>query len=341
MSSLSTAKDVISKAKDSSSTIKAGIERAKCEGGGTAAATQAIGQIMNGNLFKIFREFIGNKDDPQREIDIIYHTVKGSEDTVKKMKEIKLYNEWKQSHENEMAEKIDTIVKARNYYKDAEISTDTNIENFTGSSDLFQTKFVNPEIDKDISNNINQVNLFYNTLSSNSSALFSIYNNISGVIDIIVNLIELKEKKLVDEVNKVKLYEKEYNVDVRKNLYDYERITLYDNIFNIMKIIYYSIFVIYIIFGNFMQLKLYKNVIFYIIAAIYLLLPFTLKYIFAGIIYVYEYILSIFGIHKQIYSYSDIVRASILDKVYTSPVPNQMKQKEIENAYYKEVENGY
>ena len=44
MSSLSTAKDVISKAKDSSSTIKAGIERAKCEGGGTAAATQAIGQ---------------------------------------------------------------------------------------------------------------------------------------------------------------------------------------------------------------------------------------------------------------------------------------------------------
>lgn len=309
-----------------------GIAIGKCQGGESSQLTQAISSMLGGNIVDIFRISLGSQGDYNRELDILNHAIKGNQDSLDRLEESKLYNRWKQSYMDQELAMIKTIVAARNYYKNKDKD-----EGLT----TFLTKFVNPEIDKDISNNINQINLFHNVMSNNYSKLINTYNDISGVTDIIVNLVESKEKKLVEEINKVKLYEKEYNVDIRKNLYQYETITLYDNIFNILKIIYYSIFVIYIIFGNFAKLQLYKNVLFYIFAIIYLILPFILKYIFAGIIYIYELILNIFGIHKEIYSYSDIMRATILDNIYTSPVPSQVDANQIETTYNNTIANKY
>ncbi len=106
-----------------------------------------------------------------------------------------------------------------------------------------------------------------------------------------------------------------------------------------MRIIYYAIFVVYILFGNFMKEQLYKSPFFYGVASVYLLFPFTLKYIFAGIIYIYEWILGLFGIHNKVLSYNDIIQANNIENIYTSPVPSSLTKKQMNDGYREFVEN--
>ena len=84
-----------------------------------------------------------------------------------------------------------------------------------------------------------------------------------------------------------------------------------------------------------MKEKMYNNKMFYIVAVLYLVFPFTLKYIFALIIYIYERTMKFFGMHEKIYTYSDYVRASNIENIYTAPVPSVLDQRDIINGYRK------
>ena len=192
-------------------------------------------------------------------------------------------------------------------------------------------------IDKDLSGIETSVTNFNGKLINNFTLLYNVYNKNKKNISHINNMLEMKENTLFDIIRNIEFYEKRHNVDIRNNLYNFERLTLYNNIFSTIKIIYYLIFVIYIFFSNFIKDKIYTKVYFYIIAIIYLILPFTLKYIFAGIIFIYEYILRLLGNNKPILSYSDIVRANNIDNIYTAPVPNILNKNKITQRFRRFV----
>ena len=215
-------------------------------------------------------------------------------------------------------------------------------EIFTTSQDNpnnFLTNFAIPHINRDIRDSTVNITTFLERIRQNLNSVNDIYETTQINVTSLNNILEMKEKVLFDTIANIQLYEEKNNVDVRKNLYEFERITLYNSVFNTLKIIYFALFIIYIIFGNFMKNKMYKNPYFYIVAVFYIVFPFILKYIFAGIIFVYEYILSLMGKNKQILSYPDIVRASNIDNIYTNPVPNRNDYIDVINAYRTFVEN--
>ena len=219
------------------------------------------------------------------------------------------------------------IVKTRDYY------------NQEYSLAVFDASFVNPDISANINDMSRNVITYLEDISKNFYTINNIYNDADYSKDIITNLLNMKQKVLFDTVSNIHDYEKRYNLDLRKNLYDFERNTIYDNVYDIMRIIYYAIFVVYILFGNFMKEQLYKSPFFYGVASVYLLFPFTLKYIFAGIIYIYEWILGLFGIHNKVLSYNDIIQANNIENIYTSPVPSSLTKKQMNDGYREFVEN--
>ena len=207
------------------------------------------------------------------------------------------------------------------------------------NSNNFLTNFAIPHIDRDIRDATVNVSTFLEKIRQNLNTVNDIYETTQINVRSLNNILEMKEKVLFDTIANIQLYEEKNNVDIRRNLYEFERITLYNNVFNTLKMIYYGLFIVYIIFGNFMKKEMYKNTYFYVIAIFYILFPFILKYIFAGIIFVYEYILSLMGKNKQILSYPDIVRASNIDNIYTNPVPNRNNNIDVINAYKTFIEN--
>jgi len=218
-------------------------------------------------------------------------------------------------------------------------SRNSFIENGDTNDEKFMQKIVTPYITRDQDIISSETNKFLTNIENNFMTLYDIYDRNRKNISIINNVLEIKEKILFDTIANIQLYEQKNNVDVRNNLYQFERIELYNNIFNTLKIIYFSLLIIYIIFGNFMKEEMYKKKYFYIIAIVYIALPFMLKYIFAGIIFVYEYIQSLLGNNKQVLTYDDIVRANNIDNIYTSPVPDIRDRTDVIRAYSTFVRN--
>lgn len=224
--------------------------------------------------------------------------------------------------------------KARVITNSRKLFSQTDIDN-----NEFQETIVRPYIIRDNNRISKESNNFLANIENNFMTLFDIYDSNRKNISIINNVLEIKETILFDIIANIQLYEQKNNVDVRNNLYQFERIELYNNIFNTLKIIYFLLLVLYIIFGNFMKEEMYKKKYFYIIAIIYIALPFMLKYIFAGIIFVYEYIQSLLGNNKQVLTYDDIVRANNIDNIYTNPVPDIRDRMDVIQAYRRFVRN--
>ena len=288
----------------------------------TALITDFIGDKANNHIQELTGGKLGKLGDG---IDAILND---NNKYIKNIETADVFMQWQNSINSLETNKIKTIVAARNALCGEPCNSTSNWMNYLKS-----------EISMDLSGMVNEIDTYLIETSINFENINLIYKEITDSKKILNNLIEMKQNTLVDIVAKINQYQKEYNVDVRKNLYDYERIELYNNIFNVLKIIYYVIFVIYINFGNFMKFKLYKQIGFYFVATIYLLFPFTLKYIFAAIIYLYELTLKFFGVEKKIYSYSDIIRASNLDTIFTSPVPGLLDARNIENNYIEFLSN--
>lgn len=243
-------------------------------------------------------------------------------ETINRVRRANLYNEWLTASQEFDTARARVIATARQNSQ----ATDPTLTDF-------QNNYMHPDISANVNQIYETVSNYLIDVSNNFNTIYSIYNESQKNYDIVNNMLEMKEKILYDTIGNIQLYEKKNNVDIRKNLYDFERNSFYNSIFDILKILYYALFVIYIIFGNFMKSELYKNTYFYIVAVIYLILPFILKYIFAGIIYIYEYILKLLGMSETIYTYGDIVRASNIENIYTGPIPSIINRNDIENGY--------
>lgn len=180
------------------------------------------------------------------------------------------------------------------------------------------------EFSKDISNSAQTVNKTY-------TILYDTFNQEKNMLSQIQNLYDMKSKKFLDIMKNIMEYEKLMNVDIRKNYYQFTDLEFYNNIKYYLKIVYYAIFVIYIFFGDFMIKKRYRDYRFYIVAIIYLLLPFTIKYIIGFISYIYNRILEYFNLKAPVYAYSDIVQANNIDNIYTAPVSSSTQIKNQNN----------
>ena len=242
-------------------------------------------------------------------------------EVIDKIRRASLYNEWLTASKELDTARARVIATAR------------------ARTDNFFEEYANPDISANIEQVYGNVTSYLIDVSTNFFIINNIFNDASHNFSIISNLIEMKEKTLFDTIGNIQLYQKKNNIDIRKNLYDFERNSFYNSIFDILKIVYYALFVIYIIFGNFMKLQLYKNPYFYVGAILYLLLPFALKYIFAAIIYIYETVMRLLGQNKTIYTYGDIVRASNIENIYTGPIPSILDRNNIEDSYRLFVEN--
>ena len=282
-------------------------------------STKNIGQALEQVFPENWSEVLGE----------IYSTMATDSAQMEQLTTNQNFEEFKKSLGDIHKFKARVITNSRNLFS----------QNEDNSDQKFMEKIVTPYITRDQDIISSETNKFLTNIQNNFMTLYDIYDSNRKNISIINNVLEIKEKILFDTIANIQLYEQKNNVDVRNNLYQFERIELYNNIFNTLKIIYFSLLIIYIIFGNFMKEEMYKKKYFYIIAIVYIALPFMLKYIFAGIIFVYEYIQSLLGNNKQVLTYDDIVRANNIDNIYTSPVPDIRDRTDVIRAYSTFVRN--
>ena len=295
------------------------------------AAQKAIDDNIKGistkNIGPALKQALG--DNWEGVLGEIYSTMVTDSTEMDQLTTNQYFEEFKKSLGDIHKFKARVITNSRNLFS----------QNEDNSDQKFMEKIVTPYITRDQDIISSETNKFLTNIQNNFMTLYDIYDSNRKNISIINNVLEIKEKILFDTIANIQLYEQKNNVDVRNNLYQFERIELYNNIFNTLKIIYFSLLIIYIIFGNFMKEEMYKKKYFYIIAIVYIALPFMLKYIFAGIIFVYEYIQSLLGNNKQVLTYNDIVRANNIDNIYTSPVPDIRDRTDVIRAYSTFVRN--
>jgi hypothetical protein len=74
--------------------------------------------------------------------------------------------------------------------------------------------------------------------------------------------------------------------------------------------LYYSLFVLYLIFSNFISEKQYKNKKVVAILAVYLIIPFILSYAINISYDLYIYFLEYYNIKEETKSYADIIKIS-------------------------------
>ena len=279
---------------------------------------------ISGKVETDLTAYVGGNQALEDLVDKSARLIDTKGEVIDKIRRASLYNEWLTASKELDTARARVIATAR--------------DKFDSSHNFFK-EYANPDISANIEQVYGNVTAYLIDVSTNFFIINNIFNDASDNFSIISNLIEMKEKTLFDTIGNIQLYQKKNNIDIRKNLYDFERNSFYNSIFDILKIVYYALFVIYIIFSNFMKLQLYKNPYFYVGAILYLVLPFALKYIFAAIIYIYETVMRLLGQNKTIYTYGDIVRASNIENIYTGPIPSILDRNNIEDGYKMFVEN--
>lgn len=290
-------------------------------GNETESGSKSIQNLTSKNVSDTLK-YVFNTEDMEDVNIVMREILERSNKDLVSIRRDKAYKKWKNLTTNIHILTAKTIAAAREVYNNTAVNNAEGLRDFVNSYAL-------PDISSNINANSKMVNDYIASISSNYDTLYNIYSKDNLTLNFIINLLEMKDRALQETVGNIEFYQQQNNVDIRKNLYEFERTELYSSVLNIVFIIYYALLVIYIIFGKFIKLEQYKDKRFYIIAAIYILFPFSLKYIFAGIIFIYEYILHLFGIRKQILSYSDIVRANNINNIYTAPVTSSLDVRKV------------
>lgn len=266
-------------------------------------------------------DIVGGDENLRKLSESVDRLTNRNGDTIDKIRRANMYNEWLTASEKLDAQTAKVIYNARQYYKDGDA---------TNGLSLFQSEYAAPDISANRLAIKTTVDGFLSDISVNYNTIFQLFD-IIGYND--NNIVAMKEDALHDTLTNIGLYKDRVNLDVRKNLYEFESIDIFNNILFWLKIVYYAMFAIYIIFGDFMKQQQYKMPYFYLVAILYLLMPFALKYIYALSMYLYGLVAGLLGIHKPVLSYNDIVQANNIDAIYTAPVPDIKQQREIENAF--------
>ncbi len=240
----------------------------------------------------------------------------------------KLYNI---NNTEEDINEIKAIKYAREWY---------TIYNPTTAIDEFESNYVFDGISDEwieVSNDF--INVLYD-LSLNYNSLYGLYEKFKENSDnysvnaLIENIINEKNEELKKIKTNIGNYAKLTNIDMRKAYYTSEDLEMYKNIYNYLLIIYYILFIIYLAFGDFKNKSRYKDKIFYIVAITYLLFPYILKYLMRGILKLYNYILEKYNIKKPVYSYTDLIQAANVDKLYSAPMNNADSVDQANLNYY-------
>lgn len=161
--------------------------------------------------------------------------------------------------------------------------------------------------DNTISNNIkkekNDMEKLKNYFLSYISSYESLYNykiSLGAIVNEKISELEKIQKK-------VDTYKQNLYIDNRKDSYQRKNYEFYNNIHFYIKLLYYSLLVLYLIFSNFFSEKKYLNKYYIILLVIYIILPFILKYILNYIYMAYIYVLEYFNLRDKIISYPYII----------------------------------
>lgn len=270
-------------------------------------------------------DIVGGDENLRKLSESVDRLTNRNGDTIDKIKRANMYNEWLTASEKLDAQTAKVIYQARQYYIDGDA---------TNGLSEFRETYAAPDISANRLAIKTTVDGFLTDISVNYNTIFQLFDSV-GYYDnnMVSDTVAIKEEALHNTLTNIGLYKDNVNLDVRKNLYEFESIDLFNNILYWLKIVYYAMFALYIIFGDFMKQQQYKNPYFYLVAIFYLLMPFTLKYIYALFMYLYGVVTGLLGIHKPVLSYNDIVQANNIDAIYTAPVPDIKQQREIENAF--------
>ncbi len=202
-------------------------------------------------------------------------------------------------------------------------------------------EYMNPRINEEWNDIKNEMDIIINDISHNYNTYYNLYNSIQGresitsaTLNSIINKsINEKQEKLKEIKTNLGNFSKMTNVDLRQAYYSNENLSMYKSIYQYIIYIYYGLFLIYLIFGDFIKNKRYLNKIFYLIAIVYLIAPYIIKYIMRFAIYIYKYVLEKYNLKKPIYSYTDLLQAANIDKIYTAPL-NRVKSMNDNNIDY-------
>jgi metal-responsive CopG/Arc/MetJ family transcriptional regulator len=125
----------------------------------------------------------------------------------------------------------------------------------------------------------------------------------------VIRIINGKLDELEKIQSKIDSYKTNLHVDNRKNNYQNSNYKFYNTLRKYMLILYYSLFVLYLIFSNFLREKQYTNKKILLVLAIYLLIPIILSFAINLTYEGYIYFLESNNIKEETKSYADIIKA--------------------------------
>ena len=148
---------------------------------------------------------------------------------------------------------------------------------------------------------LDKLHNYYSTFATNYESLYLHKETISKIIN---NKLDELEKIQ----GKIDSYKTNLHVDNRKNNYQNNNYEFYISVNKYMLILYYSLFIVYLIFSNFFSDKQYTNKKLLVLLLIYLIIPIILSYTinitYEGYIYFLEYN----NLKEDTQSYVDIIK---------------------------------
>jgi hypothetical protein len=183
----------------------------------------------------------------------------------------------------------------------------------TRSNDLLTTQANINECDLNANNIIdnftNQEKSTFNLLKNTTETLLTSLENLDTFLYSYSTIANEKTKFLNKITNKIETYNQNMFMDDRKSKYTIKNYEFYKSIHFFILLAYYFLFILFLIFSDFIKEEKYKNKFAIALTLIYLLIPFILKYILVYIYNTYIYILEYNNLKEQVISYPHIINS--------------------------------
>ena len=156
-------------------------------------------------------------------------------------------------------------------------------------------KFLNDE-----KNDLNTLYKYYTTFIEDHKTLLLDRSSMTDIISGKVAILEALQKKIDN-------YKTLAHVDNRKNTYLVSNYDMYKTIYFYMVIVYYSLFVLWLIFSKFISEKQYNDKKIVLLLFIYLIIPIILSYLMNIIYEGYIYSLEFYNLKEDTQTYSSLI----------------------------------
>ena len=216
----------------------------------------------------------------------------------------KAANTWETTHfKNSRRENFDNL-KVMNSIRDAIDSRHATF--FKRNDQAFKD-----ECNENITNTFNtfknaetgDINKLKNYMNSYLTSYQSIFQYISSLGAIKAS----KVKEISTIRNKIDTYNQNLHIDERKNGYNKTNREFYEHIHFYILILYYSLFVLFLIFSNFFKEQQYKNKMFVGLIILFALTPIVLPHLLVAIYNSYIFIMEYYNLREDVISYPHII----------------------------------